>query len=111
MFVFSGAAKAQLIYGCSGGSACNGNDYAVSVVSHTGSTYVMEYDIKVAAIGGPTGYTGSASDVVEAIGIKSFLSGNNISGLTVLEAPGGAADWRLRDHMPARRFPRFFPAF
>jgi hypothetical protein len=95
MLGFAVTAKADLIYSCNSPADCNGNTYAVSVVSHTGSTYVMEYDIKVAGIGGPTGYTGSATDVVEAIGIKSFLSGNNISGLTVLAAPGGAADWSI----------------
>jgi hypothetical protein len=59
MFVFSGAAKAQLIYDCSGGSARNGNDYAVSVVSHTGSTYRwtsssdrLGADFGVVAVGG-----------------------------------------------------------
>jgi hypothetical protein len=66
MLGFAVAAKADLVFSCSGGSDCNGNTYAVSVVSHTGNTYVIEYDVKVAGIGGSNGYTGNATDVVEA---------------------------------------------
>jgi hypothetical protein len=92
MLSFAVAAKADLLFTCTAGSACDGDTYAVSVVSQTGSTYVMEFDIQIAGIGGAGGYTGSATDVVEAIGIKSFLSGNNISNLAVVAAPGGAAN-------------------
>ena len=96
MLSFAVVAKADLLFTCTAGSACDGDTYAVSVVSQTGSTYVMEFDIQIAAIGGAGGYTGSATDVVEAIGIKSFLSGNDITNLAVLAAPGGAANWSIR---------------
>ena len=84
------------MYSC--GGECNGNTYALSVASHTGSTWVLEYDIKVQGIGGASGYTGSSSDLVHAISFKDFMSSSNLSAFSVVQAPGGAANWTVNNH-------------
>jgi hypothetical protein len=85
---FAGVARANLVnFSCP--SDCSGNLYAVWLVSHVANTYVLEYDIEVLST-----YTGNlASDVVNAVEIKSFVSSYNNEQLVM--APAGVVNWNL----------------
>ena len=80
------------LFGCTAGTDCNGNAYAVSVVSHVGNTYQLELDIQVL----PT-YTGNQwTDTVEAVALKDFVSA--FSNFSLVSAPGGVGSWTLNQH-------------
>ncbi len=76
-------------FGCTAGTDCDGNAYAVSVTSHVGNTYQLELDIEVLP-----SYTGNHwTDVVEAVALKDFvLSYTNFS---LVSAPSGVSNWVL----------------
>lgn len=72
LFLVGGASAlyAGPVYSCGGGSACNGNLYAVWVVSQTATSYVLDVGIQVTdnylvANGGP----GSYHDFINALAI------------------------------------------
>jgi hypothetical protein len=52
------------VYSCGGGSACNGNLYAVWVVSQTATSYVLDVGIQVTQ-----NYTGSVVDTFDGLAI------------------------------------------
>jgi hypothetical protein len=66
LFLVGGASAlyAGPVYSCGGGSACNGNLYAVWVVSQTATSYILVVGIKAT-----TGYTGSAVDSIDDLAI------------------------------------------
>ena len=69
---------------------CNGNEYAVFQVGHTGNTFQLELDIHVLST-----YTGNQfTDLVNAVQLKSFASGT-ITNVSVTSAPGGVSQWNL----------------
>jgi hypothetical protein len=62
------------VYSCGGGAACDGNLYAVWVVSQTATSYVLDVGVQVTS-----GYTGSTIDSIKTLAIipdnqKSFSS-------------------------------------
>jgi hypothetical protein len=72
LFLIAGAGGlyAGPVYSCGGGSACNGNLYAVWVASQTATSYVLDVGIQVTsnyltANGGP----GSNSDFINALSV------------------------------------------
>ena len=72
LFLVGGASAlyAGPVYSCGGGSACNGNLYAIWVVSQTATSYVLDVGIQVtdnyvAANGGP----GSHNDFIDGLAI------------------------------------------
>ena len=67
----AGAVHAAPVYSCGGGSACNGNLYAIWVVSQTTTSYVLDVGIQVS-----TNYTGNVTDFIDAI---SIIPDNNSS--------------------------------
>jgi hypothetical protein len=74
-----------LTFGCT--TNCNGNEYALWLVSNVGNTYVVEFDIRVL----PT-YTGNQwTDKVGAVQLKSL--GTDITNTMLLMAPVGT--WNL----------------
>lgn len=81
-------ARADIAYSC--GTGCNGNEYAVWLVSQSESTYVLQLDIKVTA-----DYTGNQwTDVVNAVGLKNFTA-SSFTNFSLLDAPGGTDKWDL----------------
>lgn len=83
------AVQATPLYGCTAGSACDGNAYAVFVKSHVGNTYQLQLDIKVLST-----YTGNQwTDVVNAVQLKNFAP--SYSNISLVEAPDGIANWTL----------------
>ena len=67
---------------------CNGNEYAVSVLSNIGNTYQLELDIHVLST-----YTGNQfTDLVNAVQLKNFASGT-ITNTSIVSAPGGLSLW------------------
>jgi len=67
---------------------CNGNEYAVTELSHTGNTYQLELDIHVLST-----YTGNQfTDLINAVQLKDFASGT-ITNASIVSAPGGLSDW------------------
>jgi hypothetical protein len=73
------ALSAGPVYSCGGGSACNGNLYAVWVVSQTATSYVLDVGIQVT-----DGYTGSKTDFLDALAIipdnTSTFTGASLTG-------------------------------
>jgi hypothetical protein len=91
LFLVAGASAlhAGAVYSCGGGSACNGNLYAVWVGSvNANGTYTLDVGIQVTA-----GYTGSTSDFINALAI---IPDNNSSmtGATLTGKPAGI--WNLQ---------------
>jgi hypothetical protein len=89
---FGGLQAAPLTYGCAGSpsSICNGNEYAVWLVSTVGTTSILELDIKVG-----NAYTGNKwTDKVVAVELKDFTS-NPVSAAALIQAPGVLGDWTL----------------
>jgi len=79
LFLVGGASAlyAGPVYSCGGGSACDGNLYAVWVVSQTATSYVLDVGIQVSnnyltTNGGP----GSNTDFVNALAIIPDNSGS-----------------------------------
>jgi hypothetical protein len=79
-------AQATPIFGCTAGAECNGNEYAVFEVSHLGSTYVLELDIKVT-----NSYTGNLTDSINAVALKNMIS--SYTSPVLISAPGTLSDW------------------
>lgn len=76
LFLVGGASAlyAGPVYSCGGGSACDGNLYAVWVVSQTATSYVLNVGVQVTS-----GYTGSTTDSIKGLAVipdvqKSFTS-------------------------------------
>lgn len=81
LFLVGGASAlyAGPVYSCGGGSACNGNLYAVWVVSQTATSYVLDVGIQAT-----TSYTGSVVDAINGLAIipdnqGSFTAGSLLS--------------------------------
>ena len=96
-FLVGGASAlyAGPVYSCGGGSACDGNLYAVWVVSQTATSYVLDVGIEVTSNylttnGGP----GSLSDHINALAIIPDNSGTFTSA-SLLSHPGGM--WSLQN--------------
>jgi len=69
---------------------CNGNEYAVSQLSHVGNTFQLELDIHILST-----YTGDQfTDFVNAVQLKNF-AGGTITGTSIVSAPGGLSLWNL----------------
>jgi len=67
---------------------CNGNEYAVSLLSNLGSTYQLQLDIHVLNT-----YTGNQfTDLIQAVQLKNFASGT-ITNASIVSAPGGLSLW------------------
>ena len=83
------ALSAGPVYSCGGGSACNGNLYAVWVVSQTATSYVLDVGIQVT-----DNYTGSKTDFLDALAI---IPNNNstFTGATLTGHPAGI--WSLQN--------------
>ena len=66
LFLVGGASAlyAGPVYSCGGGSACNGNLYAVWVVSQTATSYILDVGIQATA-----GYTGNKIDTIDDLAI------------------------------------------
>ncbi len=90
LFLVGGASAlyAGPVYSCGGGSACDGNLYAVWVVSQTATSYVLDVGIQVTS-----GYIGSTTDFVSAL---SIIPDNNSSftGASLTGHPAGI--WSLQ---------------
>jgi hypothetical protein len=82
-------AQASTSFSC--GGDCNGNLYAVSMLSHSGNTYTLEYDIQVT-----NSYTGGPSDFINAVSLKDFVS--DFTSPLLIEAPGGVSNWNVSSH-------------
>ena len=76
------------VYSCGGGTACNGNLYAVWVVSQTATSYVLDVGIQVT-----TDYTGSKSDFINGLAVIPDNSGT-FTGATLTGKPAGV--WSLQ---------------
>src|SRR5262245_28998689 len=84
-------AQGAPVFGCSGGSACNGNQYEVFEVSHVGNTYVIQLDIKVL-----NSYTGNLTDYINSVSLKDFVS--SWSNDSLISAPGGVGNWTYQNN-------------
>ena len=82
------ALSAGQVYSCGGGSACNGNLYAVWVVSQTATSYVLDVGIQVTS-----NYTGSKTDFIDGLAIIPDNSGTFTSA-TLTGKPAGV--WNLQ---------------
>ncbi len=87
------ALHAGPVYSCGGGSACDGNLYAVWVSGQTATTYVLNVSIEVTnnyltANGGP----GSHNDFISALAITPD-NNSSFTHATLTGAPGGV--WSL----------------
>ncbi len=85
----AGALYAGPVYSCGGGSACNGNLYAVWVVSQTASSYVLDVGIQatnnyLTTNGGP----GSNTDFINALSLVPDTSGSMTSASLTGHAAG-----------------------
>jgi len=76
------------VYSCGGGSACNGNLYAVWVVSQSATSYVLDVGIQVT-----NDYTGSKSDFIDGLAIIPDNSGSFTNAL-LMGQPAGV--WTLQ---------------
>jgi hypothetical protein len=96
LFLVGGASAlyAGPVYSCGGGSACDGNLYAVWVVSQTATSYVLDVGVQVTnnyltANGGP----GSTLDRIDGLAIIPDNNGTYTSS-SLTAHPGGA--WSLQ---------------
>lgn len=85
----AGAVYAGPVYSCGAGSACNGNLYAVWVVSQTATSYVLDVGVQV-----QDGYTGSKTDFLNALAIIPDNNGT-FSSATLTGKPAGV--WSLQN--------------
>ena len=89
LLLVPGNIQAIPLYSCAPGAECNGNEYGVSVLSHVGITYQLQYDIHVLNT-----YTGNKwTDVVAAVSLKNFVG--TYSNFSLISAPGGLNNWNL----------------
>ena len=85
----AGSLSATPTFGCSGGSACDGNQYAIWVVSQTATSYNLEVDIQVTS-----SYTGSITDSINGLAIIPDNQGS-ITGSLLVSFPA-AGTWSLQ---------------
>jgi hypothetical protein len=90
----TGALYAGPVYSCGGGSACNGNLYAVWVVSQTATSYVLDVGVQVTnnyltTNGGP----GQDSNFIDALAIIPDNQGSS-TGATLTGHAAGI--WNLQ---------------
>ena len=97
LFLAGGASAlyAGPVYSCGGGSACDGNLYAVWVVSQTATSYVLDVGVQVTnnyltANGGP----GSTTDRIDALAIIPDNNGS-FTNASLTVHPGGM--WSLQN--------------
>ena len=97
LFLVGGASAlyAGPVYSCGGGSACDGNLYAVWVVSQTATSYVLDVGVQVTnnyltANGGP----GSTTDRIDALAIIPDNNGS-FTNASLTVHPGGM--WSLQN--------------
>lgn len=94
LFLVGGASAlyAGPVYSCGGGAACDGNLYAIWVVSQTATSYVLDVGVQVTS-----SYTGSTVDSINGLAIipdnqKSFtsagLTGNPPTGIWSYQTGG-----------------------
>ena len=84
-------ASGSIVFTCPDATpACNGNLYAVSLVSQAGNTYVLQFGIQVT-----NAYTGGQSDLLHSIALSDFTSFATRESL--LSAPGSLALWQFAD--------------
>jgi hypothetical protein len=95
LFLVGGASAlyAGPVYSCGGGSACNGNLYAIWVVSQTATSYVLDVGVQVTSNylttnGGP----GSSTDFISALSIIPDNNGS-MTAATLTGHPAGI--WNL----------------
>jgi hypothetical protein len=70
----------------------NGNEYAVSVLSHIGNTYQIEFDIYIRDT-----YTGNRwMDTIRTVEIKDFVG--SYTNASLVSAPDGPEQWRLSNN-------------
>ena len=83
-----GLTRANPIYSCDVTTAkCNGNTYALYVVSHVGDTWQLQFDIKVLS-----SYTGTHwTDLINAVEIKNFAP--VFTNASLISAPDGKDNW------------------
>lgn len=80
--------RANPVLSCPDVTKCNGNQYAISVISHVGNTWQLEVSIAILAT-----YTGTQwTDLLNAVAIKDMAS--SISNASLVSAPAGAT-WTL----------------
>jgi hypothetical protein len=82
-----GALQAGPVYSCGGGSACDGNLYAVWVVSQTATSYVLDVGIQVT-----NNYTGSKTDFINGLAV---IPDNNSSFTAATLGSHPAGIWNL----------------
>jgi|SRR5665213_539161 len=94
-----GSLQASPLFSCPATvTQCNGNEYAVSLLSNVRNTYQLELDIHVLNT-----YTGNQfTDLVNAVQLKNFASGT-ITNTSIVSAPGGLSLWNplSRDELSA----------
>jgi hypothetical protein len=97
LFLVGGASAlyAGPVYSCGGGSACNGNLYAVWVVSQTATSYVLDVGIQVTdnylvANGGP----GSHNDFIDGLAIIPDID-TSFTSAKLTGSPAGM--WSLQN--------------
>jgi hypothetical protein len=90
LFLIGGASAlyAGPVYSCGGGSGCDGNLYAVWVVSQSANSYVLDVGIQVT-----NDYTGSKSDFIDGLAIIPDNSGS-FTNATLTGKPAGV--WTLQ---------------
>lgn len=81
--VIPAVSHADPTYGCPDASKCNGNEYAISIISHVGNTWQLEVSVQVLS-----SYTGNKwTDLLSAIAIKDMAP--SISNASLVSAPAG----------------------
>jgi hypothetical protein len=85
----AGALYGGPVYSCGGGSACNGNLYAVWVVSQTATSYVLDVGIQVT-----DNYIGSKTDFLDALAVIPD-NNNSFTSATLTGHPAGI--WNLQN--------------
>ena len=90
LFLVGGATAlyAGPVYSCGGGSACDGNLYAVWVVSQTATSYVLDVGVQVTS-----GYTGSHTDFINALAIIPD-NGGSFTAASLTGHPAGV--WNIQ---------------
>jgi hypothetical protein len=85
LFLVGGASAlhAGPVYSCGGGSACDGNLYAIWVVSQTATSYVLDVGIQVTS-----GYTGAKTDFIDGLAIIPDNNGS-FTTASLTGHPGG----------------------
>ena len=79
----AGALYGGPVYSCGGGAACNGNLYAVWVVSQTATSYVLDVGIQVT-----NDYTGSKTDFIDGLAVIPDNS-SSFTSATLTGHPAG----------------------